>query len=216
MCRKVIVFAKVFKSNDNKLFRANQGSNLRRFHASKGADWVKGRRGISNVEAMALCKLRRTPRWECETGYLPTYLTQRIVTTTLELLFKQFSYCLLLGRILCQFQYCDILRLFINTVLISKIRHALSQSCLRCHGHASHGDWWWSSWAIGRMRRDDATAVLLLMHRQPACVRVYVAESCDISEINNPLGNLNSGRKPGERSSLEAALRSNDSFISDF
>jgi len=34
--------------------------------------------------------------------------------------------------------------------------------------------------------------------------------------IYNPLGNLNSGRKPGEQSSLEAALRSNHTFISDF
>jgi len=32
----------------------------------------------------------------------------------------------------------------------------------------------------------------------------------------NPLGNLNSGRKHGERSPLEAALRSNHTSISDF
>jgi len=74
MCRKVIDFAKLLKSYDNELlFGTNQSSNLRRFHASKGADSVKGRRGISNAEAMALCKLRHR---ECKNGSLPTYPTQ--------------------------------------------------------------------------------------------------------------------------------------------
>jgi len=49
----------------------NQSSNLWKFHASKGADWLKGHRGIYNAEAMVLCKLRCR---ECEAGSLPAYL----------------------------------------------------------------------------------------------------------------------------------------------
>jgi len=65
-------------------------------------------------------------------------------------------------------------------------------------------------------------------NRLNICVRNYVGPILPISTgmmspetlehdcatgDNNPLGNLNSGRKPGERGSLEAALRSNHTFM---